>query len=566
MKRVLFIILGMLLFSSCAIAGTTTTNGYFYLPAVGASGASEHSTWLANLEATDAILKTTYDKASTAYSWGNHASAGYLTSESDPQVSTIYATKWCIGNSAGTAIQCTQDEPVGSSGEVTDVGDCSSGACFDGTSDGGTYLKLYDADGAGQIINGNLTAVRTWTLPDSTGTFALTNGNIATSSSLYTNPTDCGANTWASSIDASGNLTCAGVTYAGITAMTSANFAGLISDETGSGAIAFANTATLLTPVLTLADGNGSAPTTDGSIKYDRTTERLQVGTGAATSSFAPVGTLTNAKYCTYSESGKTIVCNSEGGTGTISGPATSTVNAIAKWNVATGSSLANSSVLIDSSDNLTVPGNIAVGNTTSTARLSATTGMNFDPDNDATSEITFSTAGLITSVGINTGSGTATISTLAGAVDAGGATSLEIPNGTAGVVDATGELTWDTTDSQLIAYGSTLNVFSPLHEKCFTIENPLSTDDGIPIWTPADAITTTSIYAIAVGNTTTFYLSDGTNNTESIISGLSGQADDGSIVNGTFNAGETVKYYTVAVGSSATYNNVCQRYMVDRQ
>lgn len=35
-----------------------------------------------------------------------------------------------------------------------------------------------------------------------------------------------------------------------------------------------------------LEDGNGAAPTTDGYIKYDRTTERLQVGDGATTSEF----------------------------------------------------------------------------------------------------------------------------------------------------------------------------------------------------------------------------------------------------------------------------------------
>jgi hypothetical protein len=32
-------------------------------------------------------------------------------------------------------------------GDVTSVGDCTGGACFDGTSDGGTYVDFYDAQG-----------------------------------------------------------------------------------------------------------------------------------------------------------------------------------------------------------------------------------------------------------------------------------------------------------------------------------------------------------------------------------------------------------------------------------
>ena len=44
---------------------------------------------------------------------------------------------------------------------------------------------------------------------------------------------------------------------------------------------------TLVTPVLTLEDATGSAPTTDGHIKYDRTGENLEVGTGAGTSIFS---------------------------------------------------------------------------------------------------------------------------------------------------------------------------------------------------------------------------------------------------------------------------------------
>ena len=103
-----------------------------------------------------------------------------------------------------------------------------------------------------------------------------------------------------------------------ITSLTdSSGIATNISDETGSGALVFGTSPTIATPVLTLEDGNGAAPTTDGRIKYDRTTERLQVGDGTTTSEFVKVGTLTDTKACIWDSASKSIVCNSTGGSDT---------------------------------------------------------------------------------------------------------------------------------------------------------------------------------------------------------------------------------------------------------
>jgi hypothetical protein len=58
-----------------------------------------------------------------------------------------------------------------SSGDVQSVGDCSSGACLDGTDDGGTYINLYD--GAAYYVKlqtGTITASRTVSLPNGTCT------------------------------------------------------------------------------------------------------------------------------------------------------------------------------------------------------------------------------------------------------------------------------------------------------------------------------------------------------------------------------------------------------------
>lgn len=63
-----------------------------------------------------------------------------------------------------------------SGGDVTSVGDCTDGACFDGTSDGGTYIRLYDESGFYAEILGNavtLTANRQFTLPNSGGNISI---------------------------------------------------------------------------------------------------------------------------------------------------------------------------------------------------------------------------------------------------------------------------------------------------------------------------------------------------------------------------------------------------------
>jgi hypothetical protein len=68
----------------------------------------------------------------------------------------------------------------------------------------------------------------------------------------------------------------------------SSELAALMDDETGTSLLVFNTSPTIVTPTLTLQDGNGAAPTTDGQVKYDRTTERLQVGDGSGTQEIYP--------------------------------------------------------------------------------------------------------------------------------------------------------------------------------------------------------------------------------------------------------------------------------------
>lgn len=97
----------------------------------------------------------------------------------------------------------------------------------------------------------------TLTMPASTGTLALTSGNVATATALAADPADCAANNFATSINASGTLTCAqpsisaGVSGLGTGVATflatpsSANLASALTNETGSGAAVFGTAPTL---------------------------------------------------------------------------------------------------------------------------------------------------------------------------------------------------------------------------------------------------------------------------------------------------------------------------------
>jgi hypothetical protein len=73
----------ILLLASPVFAGDTTTNSYFYLPSLGASGASERTTWFNTLETTDGIIKTNTDKVTNATHTGDVTGATALTIAND---------------------------------------------------------------------------------------------------------------------------------------------------------------------------------------------------------------------------------------------------------------------------------------------------------------------------------------------------------------------------------------------------------------------------------------------------------------------------------------------------
>lgn len=120
------------------------------------------------------------------------------------------------------------------------------------------------------VANGDCSGAPTFSIPNNptlpgttTGTFSgnLT-GNASTATALASNPSDCGANEFATSIAASGNLGCAQPAVGDVSGLgsgvgtflatpSSANLASALTNETGSGAAVFGTSPTIEAGVLT---------------------------------------------------------------------------------------------------------------------------------------------------------------------------------------------------------------------------------------------------------------------------------------------------------------------------
>lgn len=92
------------------------------------------------------------------------------------------------------------------------------------------------------------------------------------------------------------------------------------------------------------------------------------------------------------------------------------------------------------------------------------------------------------------------------GVVDFGSATSLEIPSGAAGVVNAAGEITLDTTDEQIVYYSddSAEHVLQETDYKCMVIDCLTAGHDNIEIWMANDAAEVVAVGLHCQGTCTT--------------------------------------------------------------
>jgi hypothetical protein len=133
------------------------------------------------------VLASTSDVARSPGSGGSTAAS------ISTNTSAFNGTLTAADDTVQKALDTLDDAIAGAgTGDVTSVGDCVSGACNDGTSDGGTYIRLYDGDSHyGQFATANLSANRAYTFPnyDATmasldGTETLTNKTISASNNV----------------------------------------------------------------------------------------------------------------------------------------------------------------------------------------------------------------------------------------------------------------------------------------------------------------------------------------------------------------------------------------------
>jgi len=105
--------------------------------------------------------------------------------------------------------------------------------------------------------------------------------------------------------------------------------------------------------------------------------------------------------------------------------------------------------------------------------------------------------------------------------LDLGGANYLEIPNATSPIVDAEGEIAWESDDDVLRIYDGAVDVViaEKTKTRSFVIPSILNTHD-FPFWKTKRAIVITSIWAICLNGTNVIgqlqeYAGDGTTPTD---------------------------------------------------
>lgn len=151
---------------------------------------------------------------------------------------------------------------------------------------------------------------------------------------------------------------------------------------------------------------------------------------------------------------------------------------------------------------------------------------------------------GALLFAGGNIGAATST-----GVVDFGAATSVEIPNGTGPTVDAAGEIALDTTSDQLIYYGAAKRVLTHKKQIDFVVKTPVDADDFL-LFKAQTAITITDVHVIAQGGTSiSVDIQECTSSGAScatvdaaITADTDGAEDDGTLSNGSIDAGDWVK------------------------
>lgn len=225
--------------------------------------------------------------------------------------------------------------------------------------------------------------------------------------------------------------------------------------------------------------------------------------------------------------------------------------------------SVANASKVLQERMRIDVNGFVGIGSTTpgfmltvtgtsslaTTTQASSTIGTLTVSGNtvlaSASSTNLFATLGTFTNLVVNTLSTFLNV-TITGLLDVGGGV-LEIPNGTAPVIDSIGEIGLDSTDDQLIMAdgGGTARVFGTDEFRVVSLtmaSSSLQFDSGdlLAVLGNKDGLEITQFRCYVVGGTSKVVnLTDGTNDTETITCGTTMTSDTDVATNDTFTADE---------------------------
>jgi len=166
---------------------------------------------------------------------------------------------------------------------------------------------------------------------------------------------------------------------------------------------------------------------------------------------------------------------------------------------------------------------------------------------------------------------------TLTGVIDAGGATSTEIVNGTDPTTDAAGEIAIDSSavpGSGIRFYGDAAYTLSGTYSKSFVILNPVAADD-YPVWRSPWAITIKSVHLQCTGGTNIVgqldeYDSNGANpavvDSADITATAGNNAnDDGSLSNPSIDANDYVGWHTTSISGTPTSVTVTFDFTIDQ-
>lgn len=214
-----------------------------------------------------------------------------------------------IPKKTGGVWVCGTDDGGAGSGDVTSVGDCASGACNDGTSDGGTYIRLYDGDSNyGAFVTANLTGNRTYTFPNFDGTMATLAGT-----ETFTNKTMTTATNSVEAVD----LVCTNcigpteITDLTLGTDTAGNYVASVATTSplSGGAGGSEGAALTLTIANAAADGSTKGAASFTANDFDATTGNISLDyTNGQAASGSNKGFLTSADWTTFNSKVATTV------------------------------------------------------------------------------------------------------------------------------------------------------------------------------------------------------------------------------------------------------------------